>query len=135
MLGLFAKPPNDNPTLVNNVETLANVAHILSDGPDWLRANGTDRSPGTMVFTVCGDVRREGVFELPLGTPLRHLVEDLAGGPPEGRSLKAIFPGASNTVLAPGRARRADGLRHRCARWDRASAPRGSRSSTIPRAW
>ena len=102
MLGLFAKPPDDNPTLVNNVETLANVAHILSDGPDWLRANGTDRSPGTMVFTVCGDVRREGVFELPLGTPLRHLVEELGGGPPDGRSLKAIFPGASNTVLAPG---------------------------------
>jgi NADH-quinone oxidoreductase subunit F len=102
MFGLFAQPPNDNPTLVNNVETLANVAHILGDGPDWLRSNGTDGSPGTMVFTVCGDVRREGVFELPLGTPLRYLVEDLAGGPPEGRSLKAIFPGASNTVLAPG---------------------------------
>jgi NADH-quinone oxidoreductase subunit F len=102
MLGLFAKPPDDNPTLVNNVETLANVAHILSDGPDWLRANGTDRSPGTMVFTVCGDVLREGVFELPLGTPLRYLVEELGGGPPDGRSLKAIFPGASNTVLAPG---------------------------------
>ena len=89
MFGLFAQPPNDNPTLVNNVETLANVAHILADGPDWLRSNGTDDSPGTMVFTVCGDVRREGVFELPLGTPLRHLVEDRAGGPtgraePEG---------------------------------------------------
>ncbi len=102
MLGLFAQPPNDNPTLVNNVETLANVAHILADGPDWLRASGTDDSPGTMVFTVCGDVRREGVFELPLGTPLRYLVEDRAGGPPEGHALKAIFPGASNTVLSPG---------------------------------
>jgi NADH-quinone oxidoreductase subunit F len=101
MFGLFAQPPNDNPTLVNNVETLANVAHILADGPDWLRSSGTEDSPGTMVFTVCGDVRREGVFELPLGTPLRHLVEDRAGGPTEGRSLKAIFPGASNTVLAP----------------------------------
>jgi NADH:ubiquinone oxidoreductase subunit F (NADH-binding) len=101
MLGLFAAAPNDNPTLVNNVETLANVTHILADGPDWLRSNGTDGSPGTMVFTVCGDVRREGVFELALGTPLRYLVDELAGGPPEGRSVKAIFPGASNTVLAP----------------------------------
>jgi NADH-quinone oxidoreductase subunit F len=101
MSGLFAQPPNDNPTLVNNVETLANVAHILADGPDWLRASGTDSSPGTMIFTVCGDVMQEGVFELPLGTSLRHLVEDRAGGPPDGRSLKAIFPGASNTVLAP----------------------------------
>ncbi len=101
MFGLFAQPPNENPTLVNNVETLANVPHILADGSDWLRSNGTDESPGTMIFTVCGDVLQEGVFELPLGTPLRYLVEDLAGGPPEGQSVKAIFPGASNTVLAP----------------------------------
>jgi NADH-quinone oxidoreductase subunit F len=101
MFGLFAAPPNDNPTLVNNVETLANVPHILAEGTDWLRSSGTDTSPGTMLFTVCGDVRREGVFELPLGTPLRYLVEDLAGGPPEGRSFKAFFPGSSNTVLAP----------------------------------
>ena len=101
MFGLFAAPPNDNPTLVNNVETLANIPHILADGSDWLRSSGTDTSPGTMLFTVCGDVRQEGVFELPLGTPLRHLVEDLAGGPPEGRNFKAFFPGSSNTVLAP----------------------------------
>jgi NADH-quinone oxidoreductase subunit F len=100
--GLFASPPDDNPTLVNNVETLANVPHIIAEGPDWLRANGTDDSPGTMVFTICGDVRREGVFELPLGSPLRTLVEEMAGGPPDGRTLKAIFPGASNTVLTPG---------------------------------
>src|SRR4029079_6304404 len=73
VLGLFRCPPNDHPTLVNNVETLANVPHILAEGPGWLRANGTDTSPGTMLFTVCGDVRREGVFELPMGTPLRHL--------------------------------------------------------------
>jgi NADH-quinone oxidoreductase subunit F len=99
--GLFARPPADNPTLVNNVETLANVPHILADGPDWLRANGTEAAPGTMVFTICGDVRREGVFELPLGSPLRYLMEELAGGPPGGRALKAIFPGASNTVILP----------------------------------
>jgi NADH-quinone oxidoreductase subunit F len=101
MQGLFARPPQDNPTLVNNVETLANVPHILADGADWLRANGTDRAPGTMLFTICGDVRQEGVFELPLGTPLRSLVEELAGGTPESRVVKAIFPGASNTVLLP----------------------------------
>ena len=101
MFGLFAAPPNDNPTLVNNVETLANIPHILAEGSDWLRSSGTDTSPGTMLFTICGDVRQEGVFELPLGTPLRYLVEDLAGGPPEGRSFKAFFPGSSNTVLAP----------------------------------
>jgi NADH-quinone oxidoreductase subunit F len=101
MLGLFAAPPNENPTLINNVETLANVPHILADGPDWLRSTGTETSPGTMVFTVCGDVLREGVFELPLGTTLRELVEGRAGGPAEGRSVKAVFPGASNTVIIP----------------------------------
>jgi len=111
MQGLFARPPADNPTLVNNVETLANVAHILADGPDWLRANGTEGAPGTMVFTICGDLRREGVFELPLGSPLRYLVEELAGGPPAGRAIKAIFPGASNTVIVPQQPRRAAGLR------------------------
>lgn len=101
MLGLFATPPKDNPTLVNNVETLANVPRILADGPDWLRSNGTETSPGTMVFTICGDVRQEGVFELPLGTPLRYLVDECAGGPEDSRSVKAIFPGASNTVILP----------------------------------
>jgi NADH-quinone oxidoreductase subunit F len=54
-----------------------------------------------MAFTICGDVRHEGVFELPLGSPLRTLVEELAGGPPDGRATKAIFPGASNTVISP----------------------------------
>jgi len=77
------------------------VPHILADGAGWLRANGTGGAPGTMLFTVCGDLQQEGVFELPLGSPLRYLVEELAGGPPDGRVLKAIFPGASNTVLAP----------------------------------
>jgi NADH-quinone oxidoreductase subunit F len=54
-----------------------------------------------MVFTICGDLRREGVFELPLGSPLRYLVKELAGGPPDGRAIKALFPGASNTVILP----------------------------------
>jgi NADH-quinone oxidoreductase subunit F len=100
MQGLFARPPSDNPTLVNNVETLANVPRIVADGPDWLRANGTDDSPGTMVFTVCGDVSRDAVVELPLGTPLRELVEGAGGGASDGRAIKAIFPGASNTAIS-----------------------------------
>jgi len=99
--GLWSSPTSDNPTAMNNVETLANVPNIVADGADWLRANGTDASPGTMLFTLCGDVRREGVFELPLGTPMRYLVEELGGGPPEGRSVRAIVPGASNTVIIP----------------------------------
>jgi NADH:ubiquinone oxidoreductase subunit F (NADH-binding) len=95
MEGLSGTASVPNATAVNNVETLANVPHILAGGPDWLRRTGTDTSPGTMCFTVCGDVEREGVFELPLGTPMRHLVSDLAGA----RSVKAVFPGASSAVM------------------------------------
>ena len=101
MLGLFGTASMENPTLVNNVETLANVPPIVTNGPEWLRANGPESSPGTMLFTICGDVRREGVFELPMGTPLRHLVEELGGGTADGRTVKAIVPGASNTVILP----------------------------------
>jgi NADH:ubiquinone oxidoreductase subunit F (NADH-binding) len=101
VLGLYARPPNENPTLVNNVETLANVPLILQHGSAWLRENGTDNSPGTMLFTIAGDVQREGVFEYPLGTPLRQLIEEAAGGMREGRTLKVVFPGASNTALIP----------------------------------
>jgi NADH:ubiquinone oxidoreductase subunit F (NADH-binding) len=99
-LGLFAKPPDENPTAVNNVETLSNVPHILAEGPDWLRQWGTDASPGTMLFTVAGDVEREGVFEAPMGTPLRELVNG-AGGVRGDREVKAIFPGASSTAILP----------------------------------
>jgi NADH-quinone oxidoreductase subunit F len=97
--GLWASPDSDNPTVMNNVETLANVPPIVADGAEWLRANGTDASPGTMLFTLCGDVGREGVFELPLGTPMRHLVEELGGRSGDGPAVKAIVPGASNTVI------------------------------------
>ncbi|HET8525390.1 MAG TPA: NADH-ubiquinone oxidoreductase-F iron-sulfur binding region domain-containing protein [Actinomycetota bacterium] len=99
MEGLFAAPPKENPTLVNNAETLANVPHILRQGPDWLRASGTERSPGTMLFTLTGDVEREGVFELPLGTPLRALVEEAGGGVRGGGAMKVIVPGSSTTAL------------------------------------
>ena len=99
-LGLFARPPDENPTAVNNVETLSNVAHILAEGPDWLRQWGTDGSPGTMCFTVAGDVEREGVFELPMGATFRELV-DRAGGVRAGGDVKVMFPGASSTALLP----------------------------------
>jgi NADH:ubiquinone oxidoreductase subunit F (NADH-binding) len=97
--GLFAKPDAPNPTAANNVETLANVPHIMRLGAERFRSAGTERSPGMMLFTISGDVQTHGVFELPLGTPLRTLVYDIAGGPPEGREVKAIFPGASASVL------------------------------------
>jgi NADH-quinone oxidoreductase subunit F len=102
MEGLFRKPLQDNPTLVNNAETLANVALIMQNGSDWFRQTGTPDSPGTMIFTVCGDVQRPGCYELPLGTSMRGLIEKISGGVPNGRMLKAIFPGVSNGVLTPG---------------------------------
>lgn len=98
-VGLFASPGSPNPTVMNNAETLAHVPHILRHGADWFRARGTETSPGTMLFTVCGDVRRPGVYELPLGTPLRVLLDDHAGGPHPGRTIKAVVSGASNPVL------------------------------------
>jgi NADH-quinone oxidoreductase subunit F len=100
--GLFATAGSPNPTLVNNVETLANVPHIVREGAEWFRRSGTESSPGTMAFTVSGDVQAPGVYELPLGTSLRTLVEEVAGGPLEGRAVKAVFPGASAGILSAG---------------------------------
>ncbi|MCU1430389.1 MAG: NADH-quinone oxidoreductase subunit [Actinomycetia bacterium] len=88
-----------NPTLVNNVETLAHVASILDRGASWFRSRGTPRSPGTMVFTVVGDVARPCVAELEMGTPLRVLVEDVGGGTASGRPVKMVCSGVANAVL------------------------------------
>jgi NADH:ubiquinone oxidoreductase subunit F (NADH-binding) len=96
MQGPFASSSAPNPTLVNNVETLANVPAIIAQGAEWFRSLGTDESPGTMLFTVAGDVEREGVFELPLGASLRELLEDHAGA---GKHVKAVVPGASSAVI------------------------------------
>jgi NADH-quinone oxidoreductase subunit F len=101
MEGLFRETGSPNPTVVNNVETLANVPHIVRNGAEWFRSFGTERSPGTMVFTLSGDIRNPGVYELPLGYSLRDLVYAVGGGPAEGRELKVIVPGASNTLLLP----------------------------------
>jgi NADH-quinone oxidoreductase subunit F len=98
-IGLFATMHEPNPTLVNNVETLANVPWILAHGVDWFRRVGTVESPGSMIFTVVGDVASPGVYELPLGTPLRTLVCDIAGA--DATAVKAIYSGTSNTVITP----------------------------------
>jgi len=87
-----------NPTLVNNVETLANVPHILRRGPEWFRSLGTERSPGTVVATVSGDVAHPLVVEVELGLPLGELLA-LAGGPLPGRQIQAVLSGVANGVL------------------------------------
>jgi NADH-quinone oxidoreductase subunit F len=92
--GLFASP-----TVVNNVETLMNVPDIVVRGADWFRELGTERSPGTKMVTISGKVERPGNYEIPLGTPFRVVLEDLAGGVLEGRALKAWTPGGSSTPM------------------------------------
>ena len=92
--GLYASP-----TVINNVETLMSVPDIVLRGPEWFRELGTEKSPGTKLFTISGKVERPGNYELPLGTPLRVLLEDVAGGVLGGRSLKAWTPGGSSTPL------------------------------------
>jgi NADH-quinone oxidoreductase subunit F len=87
-----------NPTLVNNLETLANVPHILARGPDWFRSMGTEDSPGTLCCTVVGDVARPEVLEVEMGTPLAEVIAR-CGGPLPGRRLKAAFSGVANPVL------------------------------------
>ncbi|HVB99542.1 MAG TPA: NADH-quinone oxidoreductase subunit F [Candidatus Dormibacteraeota bacterium] len=100
--GLFITDPSEaNPAVVNNVETLSNVPHIVLRGAYWFREIGTPDSPGTMLFTVCEDVQRPGVYELPMGTPLRTLLYGYAGGSLPGRQFKAIHSGAANPVLLP----------------------------------
>ncbi len=86
--GLFG-----NPTVVNNVETLANVGPIVRNGADWFRKLGTPDSPGTMLFCLGAEMNRPGAYELPIGTPLRHLFEDLGGGLKGGAKLKGFLPG------------------------------------------
>ncbi|HMC52302.1 MAG TPA: NADH-ubiquinone oxidoreductase-F iron-sulfur binding region domain-containing protein [Acidimicrobiales bacterium] len=90
------------PTLVNNVETIANVPRILDRGAEWFRTEGTDQSPGTIVCTVTGCTRRHGVGEVPMGTPLRQVIEAIGGGPRPGRRIKAVLPGVANALVPEG---------------------------------
>ncbi len=87
------------PTLVDNVETLANVARILARGATWFRSEGTAESPGTIVCTVTGSTRRSGVGEVIMGTPLRDVIETIGGGARPGRRITAVLPGVSSALI------------------------------------
>jgi NADH-quinone oxidoreductase subunit F len=89
-----------NPTLVNNVETLAHAAWILRHGPDAFRELGTDDTPGTLLVTVAGDVVAPGVFEVAAGTPLRAVIER-AGGVAAGRAVQVVLAGVAVGALGP----------------------------------
>jgi NADH:ubiquinone oxidoreductase, NADH-binding (51 kD) subunit len=87
------------PTLINNVETLSNVPHIVANGADWFKGFGTEQSPGTKVVSVSGCVQRPGNYEVELGIPTRELIYDLAGGPGDGHQVKAFYPGGSSSPV------------------------------------
>ncbi len=90
------------PTVVNNVETLANVAPIIHNGVDWFRAIGTQRSPGTKVYTMLGDVNVTGLIETPMGTTLRDIIDFYGGGMKDGKPFKAAQTGgAAGSIIAP----------------------------------
>jgi NADH-quinone oxidoreductase subunit F len=92
--GLFGKP-----TVVNNVETLANIPAIVRNGASWFRKHGTGEHPGTMLFCLGGEMTNPGLYELPLGTSLRHLYEGLGGSLKSGKALKAILPGGPSCAF------------------------------------
>jgi NADH-quinone oxidoreductase subunit F len=87
------------PTLINNVETLMNVPHIVRNGAEWYKRLGTEQSTGTKVVSVSGCVQRPGNYEIELGIPAREIIYGLAGGPPEGRRVKVWFPGGSSSPV------------------------------------
>lgn len=94
--GLYAEP-----TVVNNVETLANVPWIMNNGAAEYKKIGTEQSAGTKVFCVSGHVQKPGNYELPFGTTFRELLFEHAGGPAEGRSFKAMLPSGGSGPIVP----------------------------------
>jgi NADH-quinone oxidoreductase subunit F len=90
------------PTVINNVETLANVPFIITNGPEWFAAIGPEKNTGPKLFCISGHVNTPGVYEASMQTTLRQLIYDYAGGMRGGRALKAVIPGGSSTpVLLP----------------------------------
>ena len=94
--GLFAKP-----TLLNNVETYANITQIILNGPEWFAAMGTEKSKGTKVFALGGKITHTGLVEIPMGTTLRTVIEDIGGGIPNGKKFKAAQTGGPSGGCIP----------------------------------
>jgi NADP-reducing hydrogenase subunit HndC len=94
--GLFQKP-----TILNNVETYANVPRIILHGPEWFSAMGTEKSKGTKVFALGGKIKNTGLVEIPMGTTLREVIEEIGGGVPEGKKFKAAQTGGPSGGCIP----------------------------------
>ncbi len=95
--GVFSQPSN-----VNNVESYASAPMIMRNGAAWYAAVGTEKNKGTKMFSLSGQIQRVGILEVPLGTPMSDLILDAGGGPPEGRTIKAIQPGGPLSGIVPG---------------------------------
>ena len=87
------------PTVLNNVETLSAVGPIIHKGAEWYASLGTPRNGGTRLFCLSGHVNRPGIYELPMGFPLRRMIEEVAGGMREGKKCKAVIPGGSSVPV------------------------------------
>jgi NADH:ubiquinone oxidoreductase subunit F (NADH-binding)/ferredoxin len=103
-----SKPPypaesgfHRKPTVVNNVETLSNIPHIIQKGSEWFSSIGTEESKGTKIFSVSGRARNRGLIEVPMGTSLKLLVEEIIGSTPANRSLKAVHIGGPYGCIIP----------------------------------
>lgn len=94
--GLWGKP-----TLINNVETFGSIAAIIQNGPEWYSAIGTEKSKGTKIFALAGNVGTTGLIEVPMGITLREIVYDIGGGIPEGRAFKAAQTGGPSGGCIP----------------------------------
>ncbi len=89
------------PTLINNVETFANVPAIYRNGAEWFAGIGTEKSKGTKVFALAGKIKNTGLIEVPMGTPLRVIVEEMGGGAPDGGRIKAVQTGGPSGGCIP----------------------------------
>jgi NADH-quinone oxidoreductase subunit F len=90
------------PTIINNVETLSNIPHIINRGAVWFASIGTPKSTGSKIFCMSGHVNKPGNYELPMGTPLRELIYEHGGGIKDGHNLKAVIPGGSSVPVLTG---------------------------------
>ncbi len=94
--GLFGKP-----TILNNVETYANIPQIIINGPEWFSSMGTEKSKGTKVFALGGKIHNTGLVEIPMGTTLREVIEEIGGGIPNGKKFKAAQTGGPSGGCIP----------------------------------
>ena len=91
----------NKPTVINNVETLANIPMIILKGAEWFRQYGTEKSPGTKVFALAGKIKNTGLVEVPMGITLRELIYEIGGGHPEGKKIKAVQIGGPSGGVIP----------------------------------